>query len=99
MLLVCSDEIDGNIECVFVADVVIAPLIVGVDVPDLEDMVVFVTLLVPVDVFELELDPENETDLLEVLESLPDSVSLTELVKIIEYVLERVDLLMTDKSG
>jgi hypothetical protein len=99
MLRVCSDEIDGNLEAVFVADVVIAPVVVGVDVPDLEDVVVFVALLVPVDVFELELEPENETDLLEVLDSLPDSVSVTELVRIAECVLERVGLLMTDKSG
>lgn len=56
-------------------------------------------ILLVVDVFELEVEPENEIDLLEVLDSLPDSVSIADLVRVTEYVAEYVGLLIADEAG
>lgn len=96
ILFVLTDEIDGDTEAVIVFDVDIEPLLVDIDVPDFEFVVVFVAVFEPVDVFELDMDPEKEDDPLELLDDLLDNVPLGELVKTVETVEVPVNLLNTD---
>ena len=99
ILFVLTDEIDGEVEAVIVFDVDIEPLLVDIDVPDFEFVVVFVAVFEPVDVFELEIDPENEDDPLELLDDLLDNVPLGVLVNPGEYVPYAVNVFINDKWG
>ena len=97
ILFVLTAETDDDTEAVVVLDVVIDPLLVDIDVPVLEFVLVFVAVFDLVDVFELEIDPEKEDDPLEVLDDLLDNVPLEELVKSGEYVSYVVNVFINDK--
>lgn len=97
ILFVLTAETDDDTEAVVVLDVVIDPLLVDIDVPVLEFVLVFVAVFDLVDVFELEIDPEKEDDPLEVLDDLPDNVPLEEVVQSGEYVSYVVNVFINDK--
>jgi len=71
-------------------------VIVENDVGDFEFVVVLVAVLLPVDVFDLKLELVNDGDPLELLDTLLESVPLTEPVKMADFVEVPVNLLNTD---
>lgn len=99
MLFERIDEVECDPETELVFEFEVDLLMVGVDVIDFEFVVVFVAVLERVDVLELEIDPENEDDPLEVFEACPDIVSLDERVKHDDCVLDFVDILINVNSG
>ena len=89
-------EKDDVVEPVFVFDVDTDAVIVENDVGDFEFVVVLVAVLLPVDVFDLKLELVNDGDPLELLDTLLESVPLTEPVKMADVVEVPVNLLNTD---